>query len=126
MAIIGVGIDIIEVTRLNKAIERYGSKFLTRVFTDDEIEYCKIKKHCNEHYAARFAAKEAFVKALGTGIAKGIRWKDIEIGNNKAGKPEIFLDGIAKEIADKSGVKKTHISMTHNKGSAIAFVILEG
>ncbi|MBN2541964.1 holo-ACP synthase [bacterium] len=126
MAILGVGIDIIETARVQKVIDRYGSHFLTRVYTDDEINYCKNRKRSYEHFAARFAAKEAFVKALGIGLSDGIKWKDISIINNGYGKPEINFTGVARENADKKGVRKAHISITHSRYSAGAVVILEG
>jgi holo-[acyl-carrier protein] synthase len=98
--------------------------FLEGIYTDHEIEYCEQFKNKAEHYAARYAAKEAFLKALGTGWRNGITFKDIEIRNNKLGKPEIKLSDKAKELSDSMGVNSIHVSLSHTKELAIAFVVI--
>ncbi len=124
--IIGIGIDIVAIRRIKTADERWGRRFLERVFTEDEIRYCFDHKFPYTHLAGRFASKEAAMKAFGTGLSRGIRWKDAEVVRNSDGKPEIVLHGKLRELADTKLVKKIHISITHDGGNAIAQVILEG
>lgn len=123
--IVGLGVDIAEIDRLEKAIGRYGLAFLERVFTPAEIEYCERHKSKFERYAARFAAKEASMKALGTGWRKGVRWRDIEIRNEPGGKPVLHLAGKAAEHASRLGANRFLLSMTHTGNLAYAQVILE-
>ena len=120
MAIQGIGVDTIEINRIKKTIEA-NEKFLEKVFTDNEIKYCKAKKNSFESYAARFAAKEAFSKALGTGVGKSFSWLDIEILNDKLGKPAIRM--VNKILIDSKS--KIHLSLTHTKDYSTAFVIIE-
>jgi holo-[acyl-carrier protein] synthase len=124
--IIGTGVDVAEVERLQEAIERHGERFLHRVFTPLEIDYCRAHRNATERLAARFAAKEALMKALGTGWRKGIRWRDIEVANASSGKPELKLSGKALEIFQALGGARLHLSLTHTESIALAQVIIEG
>jgi len=123
--IVGTGIDIAEVARIRQSIERFGERFLQRVFTAGEIRYCDSKANRFERYAARFAAKEAAMKALGTGWNHGISWRDCEVVRQPGGRPTIAFDGKAAEFAAKLGVKNAALSLTHTAEQAIAQVILE-
>jgi holo-[acyl-carrier protein] synthase len=123
--LIGTGIDIVEIERIGSAIDRYGERFLERVFTADEIEYCKRKKNCAESFAARFAAKEAGAKALGTGIQRGVIWTEIEVRREHGHRPTLHFSGRAREIADRMGVKRVSLSLSHSRSTAIALVMLE-
>ncbi len=124
--ILGAGVDLAEVERIRAAVERYGERFLARVFTDAEIEYVNQKANKYERFAARFAAKEAAMKALGTGWRRGITWKDFEVANLPSGRPTLRLHGMAAEIAGRLGVKSVHLSLTHTARDGMAFVVLEG
>ncbi len=121
----GLGIDIIEVERIKRIIKKWQGNFLNKIFTQKEINYCEKSKNYDQHFAARFAAKEAVVKMLGTGF-QNISWKEIEIINNKKGKPQVNLYKKAKKHADNSGINIIHISLSHQKEYAIAEVIGEG
>jgi holo-[acyl-carrier protein] synthase len=124
--ILGTGVDIAEVPRIRESIERYGERFLRRIYTDGEIQYCESKASRFESYAARFAAKEAGMKALGTGWSRGVRWRDIEVVRPKGQRPTIQFHGQAAAIADKLGTKNVALSLTHTREEALAHVILEG
>lgn len=124
--ILGTGVDIAEVPRIRESIERYGQRFLRRIYTDGEIQYCESKARRFESYAARFAAKEAGMKALGTGWSRGVRWRDIEVVRPKGQRPTIQFHGQAASIADKLGTKNIALSLTHTREEALAHVILEG
>ena len=124
--ILGTGVDIAEVPRIRESIERYGERFLRRIYTDGEIKYCESKASRFESYAARFAAKEAGMKALGTGWSRGVRWRDIEVIRSKGQRPTIQFHGQAAAIAEKLGTKNIALSLTHTRGEALAHVILEG
>ncbi|MCK5029332.1 MAG: holo-ACP synthase [Bacteroidales bacterium] len=121
--ILGIGTDIFEIERMKIRLEKQPS-FIEGVFTENEINYCNQFKNKAQRFAARYAAKEAFLKALGTGWRDGITFKDIDIINDDLGKPEIFLSGIAKQIADKLEVTAIHLSMSHTEKLANAFVII--
>jgi len=123
--IIGLGVDITEVPRIKAAIERRGQPFLRRVFTPNEIEYCERFKNKFERYAGRFAAKEATMKALGTGWRGGIRWADLEVVRQQSGRPTIALAGEAAKIAAALGVRRISVSITHTETQALAQVIFE-
>jgi holo-[acyl-carrier protein] synthase len=123
--IVGTGIDIAEVPRIAESIARFGERFLHRVFTAGEIEYCDSKVNRAERYAARFAAKEAAMKALGTGWNHGVRWRDIEVKRQPGGRPTIAFHGKAAEFAAKLGTKNVALSLTHTVDQALAQVILE-
>lgn len=123
--IIGTGIDIVKVERIKKAIEKNGERFIKRLFTETEKAYCeKREKSKYQHYAARFAAKEAVFKALGTGWRKGVSWSEIEVKNEPSGKPTLNVFGKTKEVAEALGGKTFHISITHSDEYAISEVIL--
>ena len=123
--IVGTGIDLAEVARVRAAIERYGDKFVQRIYTEREIAYVERKANRYERYAARFAAKEAGMKALGTGWRRGVRWKDFEVSNLPSGRPALLLHGQARSIADELGVSQISLSLTHTTESGMAFVIFE-
>jgi holo-[acyl-carrier protein] synthase len=123
--IVGTGIDIAEVPRIRQAIERFGERFLERVYTAGEIRYCDSKANRVERYAARFAAKEAAMKALGTGWSHGVRWRDCEVVRMPGGRPSITFHGKAGEIAARLGMRNAALSLSHTAEQAIAQVILE-
>lgn len=123
--IVGMGIDMEDVERVKGAIERQGERFLKRIYTDNERAYCERFKDKYERYAGRFAAKEAAMKALGTGWSRGVRWVDIEVVRFPGRRPTLELKGEARKIADKLGVKNTAISITHTPEQAWAQVIFE-
>jgi holo-[acyl-carrier protein] synthase len=120
-----MGVDLAEVDRIKAAIERHGESFLRRLYTAGEREYCERFKNKYERYAGRFAAKEAAMKALGTGWRRGVRWVDFEVVREKGGRPTIRLDGEAKKIAEELGVKRIALSITHTVAQALAQVIME-
>jgi holo-[acyl-carrier protein] synthase len=123
--IIGMGVDLAEVERVKAAIERHGETFLRRVYTAAEQEYCEGFRNKYERYAGRFAAKEAAMKALGTGWRRGVRWVDFEVVREVGGRPGIRLDGEARKIADGIGVKRIALSITHTEAMALAQVVME-
>jgi len=123
--IVGTGIDMAEVPRIRAAIEHHGERFLRRVFTEGEIRYCESKANRVERYAARFAAKEAGMKALGTGWNHGVRWRDLEVARKPGGRPTLVLHGKAAELAAKLGATRIALSLTHTAELAMAQVILE-
>ena len=123
--IVGTGIDIAEVPRIAASIERFGNRFLQRIFTEGEIRYCESKANRVERYAARFAAKEAAMKAIGTGWSHGVAWRDIEVCREPGGRPTLTFHGEAAEFAAKLGVSHVALSLTHTAEHAIAQVILE-
>ncbi len=123
--IVGTGIDIAEVPRIAASIEKFGERFLRRVYTDGEMRYCDSKANRMERYAARFAAKEAAMKALGTGWNHGVRWRDVEVARQPGGRPTIAFHGKAAEFAAKLGAKNVALSLSHTAEQAIAQVILE-
>lgn len=123
--IVGTGIDIAEVPRIAASIERFGRRFVQRVFTPDEIRYCESKANKAERYAARFAAKEAAMKAIGTGWRHGVTWQDIEVRRAPGGRPTVVFSGKAAEFAEKLGATRAHLSLTHTVEYGMAFVILE-
>ena len=122
--IYGIGIDIIEVERVKKLISKK-DKYLKRIYTKTEIKYCEKFKRKEQEYAGRFSAKEAFSKALGTGISHGIKFNEIEIVNDKLGKPEISLYGGTKEYFEKKGLKNIFVSISHLKEYATVVVVIE-
>jgi holo-[acyl-carrier protein] synthase len=124
--IIGTGIDIAETSRIEQGLERHGERFTKRLFTSAEIAYCEKFRNRAERYAARFAAKEAAFKALGTGWREGIRWLDVEVGHQPSGKPELVLTGRAQEIARELRVARMSVSITHSDRYVAALVIFEG
>jgi holo-[acyl-carrier protein] synthase len=123
--IVGTGIDIAEVDRIAASLERFGRRFTDRIFTPDEIRYCESKANKAERYAARFAAKEAGMKAIGTGWSQGVRWRDIEVRRMPGGRPTVAFHGRAGEFFTRLGAQRAHLSLTHTRGVAMAVVILE-
>jgi len=123
--IAGIGSDIVSVQRIREAAERHGRRFLDRIFTAAELAYSRGKAREFEHLAARFAAKEALTKALGTGVSGGVLLSDAEVRNNAEGKPEMVLHGRAREGADALGVRRIHLTLSHADLYAVAFVVLE-
>lgn len=123
--IVGTGIDLVEIDRIQQSVERYGERFLKRVYTAAEQAYCLRKKNSAESLAARFAAKEAAAKALGTGINHGVAWLEIEVVREPGGRPTIAFHGRAREIAASLGTRAAALSLTHTRGLAMASVVLE-
>ena len=126
MSILGIGVDLVECARIQHSLDRFGERFLRRVFTAGEIEYSQSMKYPARHLAARFAAKEALSKAFGTGIGKSMGWKDIDIHRKPSGEPFVVLEGGAKQLATDRGVGKVWISLSHTDGQAMAVIVLEG
>ena len=123
--IVGTGVDIAETLRGEGVLNRHGERFSERLFTADEIAYCEQFKNKAERYAARFAAKEAAFKALGTGWRDGVRWRDVEVTHQPSGKPELVLRGRAQELARELGVTRTSVSISHSDRYVVAQVIFE-
>jgi len=125
LMLVGTGIDMIEIERIAQSIARYGDRFLARIFTPGEIAYCQRKKNSAESFAARFAAKEAGAKALGTGIQHGVTWKELEVRRLPGRRPNLFFSGRAGEIAAHLGVRNISLTLTHSGTTAMAAVHLE-
>ena len=123
--IVGTGVDLCEVDRIERAARRWGKRFIERIYTPREIAYAERKANKYERYAARFAAKEAGMKAIGTGWRRGVRWKDFEVANLPTGKPTLKFHGKAAEFAERLGVRNVALSITHTGATALAHVILE-
>ena len=124
--ILGTGTDLMEISRIRDSVTRYGERFLERVFTPDEVAYCRRKVHnADESFAARFSAKEAAAKALGTGIARGIAWTEIEVRRTPGQRPTLHFSGRAARYAQAMGVQHAHLSLSHSRDFAIATVVLE-
>ena len=124
--ILGIGTDLAEVERIRESIARFGDRFLNRIYTERERAYASSKANAAERFAARFAAKEAGMKAIGTGWRHGVTWKDFEVANEPSGRPTLRLSGVAGQIAERIGVKRISVSLTHTSQMAFAVVILEG
>jgi len=120
----GIGVDIVETARIAASLERFGDRFLKRVFTQAERDYCSAMPHPERHYAARFAAKEAVSKAFGTGIGTAMGWRDIEILRRESGAPYILLHGPAADLATRLGVTETLVSLSHTDHYAVANAVL--
>lgn len=123
--VLGIGTDLAEVDRIQHSIDRYGDRFLRRIYTPGEQAYASSKANAAERFAARFAAKEAGMKAIGTGWRRGVTWRDFEVVNQKSGRPTLRLTGVALQIANDMGVKRISISLTHTAAIAFAVVIIE-
>ncbi|WP_317891061.1 holo-ACP synthase [Edaphobacter bradus] len=124
--VLGLGSDLIEINRIAESMERFGDRFLHRVFTEEEIAYCqRKKKHAAESFAARFAAKEAGAKALGTGISRGIGWREIEVRRESGERPTLHLSGRAAARAAAMGVRHIQLTLTHGRDVAMAVVLVE-
>ena len=124
--LIGTGVDLIEIERIAHSIERYGDRFLRRIYTENEIAYCSRKRDSAESFAARFAAKEAGAKALGTGISRGVTWIEFQVARQPGGRPVLELRGRAALLATRLGVKNIALSLTHTSSLAMATVMMEG
>ncbi len=124
--LIGVGIDIVEIERVDEQVRKHGERFVNRVFAPEEVAYCEQKPFRSQHYAVRFAAKEAAFKALGTGWQQGLSWQEVVLTNDRGGQPLLTLRGRAKELAAQRGVVRAHVSVSHSKQWAAAVVVLEG
>ena len=125
MSVLGIGVDLVECARIERSLDRFGEKFLHRVFTEDEIEYSMSMKFPARHLAARFAAKEAVSKAFGTGIGKAMGWRNIDIRKKKTGEPFLVFSGPAQELASKRGVTSALVTLSHTEHHAMACVVLE-
>ncbi len=125
MSILGIGVDLVECARIDRSLEKFGDRFLHRVFTQGEIAYAQSMKFPARHLAARFAAKEALSKAFGTGIGKSMAWKDLDVQKKPSGEPFVVLDGGAKTMADERGVTRISITLSHTDHHAMAMIILE-
>ena len=123
--IIGLGIDIVQNERIRDSVERFGDPFINRIYTEGEKEYCRNSANPAIHYAARWAAKEAAFKALGTGWAAGVKWQDVEVKRLESGKPELLLHGEALSLATSLGATRLHVSLSHDQVNSIAVVIFE-
>jgi holo-[acyl-carrier protein] synthase len=123
MEIVGIGTDIVECLRIGRMIEQHGELFLTRVYTDREIRYCQARKNATEHFAGRWAAKEAILKCLGTGWSHGVAWTDIEIRNDPQGKPHVMMCGGAKDHAQQLKISDILISISHCRAYATAYAL---
>lgn len=126
MSVIGIGVDLVEVARIDHSLARFGQRFLHRVFTEGEIHYCKSMAHPARHFAARFAAKEAVSKAFGTGIGAAMGWKEIDVHRKKSGEPFLVLSGGAERLASERNVRASFISLSHTENHAVATIVLEG
>ena len=126
MSVLGIGVDLVECGRIQHSIDRFGDRFLHRVFTDGEIEYSMSMKYPARHLAARFAGKEAVAKAFGTGIGKSIGWRNIDIRKKESGEPFLVFSGTAEDLAARRGVTSALITLSHTEHHAVASVVLEG
>lgn len=123
--LLGTGVDLIEVKRIAQSMERFGPRFLDRIYTAREIAYCSGKRNSAQSFAARFAAKEAGAKALGTGMNFGVTWREIEVARSAGGRPGLELSGQARRVASRLGVRTISLSLTHTAEFAIAMVVME-
>jgi len=126
MNVLGIGTDIVECLRIAQMIERHGEQFIGRVYTDHEIEYCRARKAATQHYAGRWAAKEAVIKALGTGWRRGLGWRDIEIRNSPSGKPVVALRGAVCDLIEQLGIREILVSISHCRTHATAYAMALG
>lgn len=124
--IIGIGTDITECLRIARMIERHGELFINRVYTTEEIKYCQSRKQATQHYAGRWAAKEAILKAIGTGWRRGISWRDMEVRNEPGGKPVVAVRGGVKDVVEQLGIREIQVSISHCRTHATATAIAIG
>ena len=124
--VVGVGVDLVQIARIRRAMERWQDRFLRRVFTPDEVAYALRRRDPAEHLAARFAAKEATLKALGTGLTMGVRWREMEVRRARGQRPTLALSGRAAALGAARGVQTLHVSLTHDGDYAVAQVVAEG
>jgi holo-[acyl-carrier protein] synthase len=125
MSVLGVGVDLVETARIQHSLDRFGARFLHRIFTAGEIKYCQSMKFPARHFAARFAAKEAVSKAFGTGIGRVMGWKDIDVHRKASGEPFVVLKGGAKKIADERVITAVWITLSHTEHHAMAMIVIE-
>ncbi|HMG04439.1 MAG TPA: holo-ACP synthase [Chthoniobacterales bacterium] len=125
MSVLGIGVDLVENARIQHSLDRFGERFLHRIFTAGEIEYCQSMKFPARHFAARFAAKEAVSKAFGTGIGRAMGWKDIDVHRKPSGEPFVVLEGGAKELGRERGVTAVWITLSHTEHHAMAMIVIE-
>jgi holo-[acyl-carrier protein] synthase len=123
--IVGIGVDVVEVSRIRETLEKQGDRFLRRIYTDVEKAYCNARRDPVPHYAVRFAAKEAALKALGTGWSRGIRWQDVEVRREEGKAPTIVLYGEAEKVCNSLGASSIQVTLSHSRDSAVAVVTLE-
>jgi len=123
--IVGIGVDIVDISRVRRALERQGERFIQRIYTEGEQDYCRIHRDPAPCFAARFAAKEALFKALRTGWTQGVTWLDVEVRRDERGAPSLILSGRAGDLSQELGIRVIHISLSHSDEAAIALVILE-
>ncbi len=123
--IYGIGMDLVQIRRIQEALQRWGERFQNKVFTPGEIRYCQKKRNSSPNFAARFAAKEAFVKALGIGIRRGVHWRDVEVQRGALGKPVLKLTGRAAEMCRKEKIEGVFLTLTHDGEYSAAMVVLE-
>jgi holo-[acyl-carrier protein] synthase len=126
MSVLGIGVDLVENARIEHSLQRFGERFLHRVFTAGEIAYSQSMKYPARHLAARFAAKEAVSKAFGTGIGKAMGWKDIDVHRKESGEPYLVLAGGAQKLAEERKVTKVSITLSHTENHAMAMIVMEG
>jgi holo-[acyl-carrier protein] synthase len=124
--IVGIGIDVVEIARIRRLMERWQDRFLQRVFTEAELAYALPRHDPAQHLAARFAAKEATLKALGTGLSMGVRWREMEVRRGRGQPPRLVLSGRTAELGEAGGVRRLHVSLSHDAGLAVAQVLAEG
>lgn len=124
MSVLGIGVDLVEVERIQHSLSRFGERFMKRVFTDGEIAYCQSMKFPARHFAARFAAKEAVSKAFGTGIGKAMSWRDIDVHKKETGEPYLVLHGGAHALAQTRTIKSSWISLSHTDHHAVAMIVI--
>ena len=125
MSVLGIGVDMVQVERIQHSLDRFGERFMKRVFTEGEIAYCISMKFAARHFAARFAAKEAVSKAFGTGVGKAMGWRDIDVHKKKSGEPFLVLHGGAESLAKERAMKSAWISLSHTEHHAVAMVVIE-
>jgi len=123
--IYAVGTDLVAVSRIEKIIEKWHEKFVRKIYSEGEIRYCSSRGYPAQHFAARFAAKEAFLKGVGLGMAGGVGFRDVEVTTGAGGEPELDFHGRAREMVDRAGITKSHITLSHTDRYAVAFIVLE-
>jgi len=121
----GIGVDVVEISRIRRALKRRGERFIRRIFTEEEASYCMRKSDPAPSFAVRFAAKEAFFKALGTGQRSGIRWREVGVTNDRSGRPSLHINRDRQALMDAEGIARVFLSLTHDGNAAVAHVILE-
>src|SRR5213080_4244245 len=125
MSVLGIGVDMVQVERIQHSLDRFGERFMKRVFTEGEIAYCMSMKFPARHFAARFAAKEAVSKAFGTGIGSAMGWKDIDVHRKPSGEPFVVLEGGAKKLGEERDVNAVWITLSHTEHHAVAMIVIE-